>query len=44
VVLSIFVSLVVGALFGALSVRLAGVLAPLGASRKSEPGNVAVSA
>jgi hypothetical protein len=45
VVVSIFVSLVVGALFGALSVRLAGVLAPLGASRKAEPpSKVAVSA
>ena len=37
VVLSIFVSLVVGALFGALSVRLAGALGKLGAGRSSEP-------
>jgi hypothetical protein len=43
VCVSIFVSLVVGALFGVLSVRLAGVLAPLGASRKAEP-KVAVNA
>jgi hypothetical protein len=43
VVVSIFISLVVGALFGALSVRLAGVLAPLGATRKRDPGKVAVS-
>jgi hypothetical protein len=44
VCVSVFVSLVVGALFGVLSVKLAGVLAPLGASRKAESPKVAVNA
>jgi Protein of unknown function (DUF1097) len=43
VVVSVFVSLVCGALLGALSVRLAGAIAKLGASRTSEP-EVAVNA
>jgi hypothetical protein len=37
VVVSIFVSLVLGSLFGLLSVKLAGVLGKVGASRSSEP-------
>jgi hypothetical protein len=43
VAISIFASLVLGALFGLASVKLAGVLARLGASRRAEP-KVAVSA
>jgi hypothetical protein len=37
VVLSIFVSLVVGSLFGLASVKLAGVLGKVGANRSTEP-------
>jgi len=45
VVVSVFVSLVVGALLGALSVRLAGVFGKVGAGRSAEaPPKVAVNA
>jgi len=45
VVVSVFVSLVCGGLLGALSVRLAGVLGKVGASKAAEPPpNVAVNA
>ena len=44
VAISIFASLVVGALFGLASVKLAGVLGGLGASRSSEEPKVAAPA
>ncbi|WP_028061822.1 DUF1097 family protein [Candidatus Solirubrobacter pratensis] len=42
VAISVFVSLVCGALLGVLSVKLAGVLGKLGARRRGPEGNVAV--
>jgi hypothetical protein len=44
VAVSVFVSLVVGSLFGVLSVRLAGVLGGLGAKQAADEPKVAVSA
>ena len=43
VAVSIFVSLVVGSLFGLASVKLAGLLGRVGAARSAEP-NVAAPA
>jgi hypothetical protein len=44
VIVSVFVSLVVGALFGVLSVRLAGVFGKVGARPAPAEEKVAVSA
>ncbi len=44
VLVSVFVSLVCGALLGALSVRLAGVLGKLGGERRTSEPEVAINA